>query len=42
MLPYRFYRSVKSPLDDIEYVIEVDFVSEPDVVCAGIMIAWDR
>jgi len=32
VLPYRFYRSVKSPLDGIEYVIEVDFISEPDVV----------
>jgi hypothetical protein len=32
VLPYRFYRSVKSPLDDIEHVIEVDFISEPDVV----------
>lgn len=31
VLPYRFYRSVKSPLDGIEYVIEVDFISEPDV-----------
>jgi hypothetical protein len=32
VLPYRFYRSVKSPLDDMDYVIEVDFISEPDVV----------
>jgi hypothetical protein len=32
VLPYRFYRSVKSPLDGIEHVIEVDFISEPDVV----------
>ena len=32
VLPYRFYRSVKSPLDSIEYVIKVDFISEPDVV----------
>jgi len=31
VLPYRFYRSVKSPLDGIEHVIEVDFISEPDV-----------
>jgi hypothetical protein len=31
VLPYRFYRSVKSPLDGIEDVIEVDFISEPDV-----------
>ena len=32
VLPYRFYRSVKSHLDGIEYTIEVDFISEPDVV----------
>lgn len=32
VLPYRFYRNVKSPLDGIEYKIEVDFISEPDVV----------
>lgn len=32
VLPYRFYRSVKSPLDGTEHVIEVDFISEPDVV----------
>jgi hypothetical protein len=32
VLPYRFYRSVKSPLDGMEYAIEVDFISEPDVV----------
>ena len=32
VLPYRFYRNVKSPLDGIEYSIEVDFISEPDVV----------
>jgi hypothetical protein len=32
VLPYRFYRSVKSPLDGLEYRIEVDFISEPDVV----------
>jgi len=32
VLPYRFYRSVKSPLDSVEYKIEVDFISEPDVV----------
>jgi hypothetical protein len=32
VLPYRFHRSVKSPLDDVEYKIEVDFISEPDVL----------
>jgi len=32
VLPYRFYRTVKSPLDGTEYKIEVDFISEPDVV----------
>jgi hypothetical protein len=32
VLPYRFYRRVKSPLDEAEYNIEVDFISEPDVV----------
>ena len=32
VLPYRFYRNVKSPLDSTEYKIEVDFISEPDVV----------
>lgn len=32
VLPYRFYRSVKSPVDGNEYRIEVDFMSEPDVV----------
>ncbi len=32
VLPYRFYRGVKSPLDCVEYDIEVDFISEPDVV----------
>jgi hypothetical protein len=32
VLPYRFYRSVKSPLDSVEYRIEVDFISEPAVV----------
>jgi hypothetical protein len=32
VLPYRFYRSVKSPLDGVEYKIEVDFISEPDVM----------
>lgn len=32
VLPYRFYRSVKSPLDGVEYKLEVDFISEPDVV----------
>lgn len=29
VLPYRFYRSVKSPFDGVEYKIEVDFISEP-------------
>jgi len=32
VLPYRFFRSVKSALDGAEYVIKVDFISEPDVV----------
>jgi hypothetical protein len=32
VLPYRFYRKVKSPLDGTEYNIEVDFISEPDLV----------
>jgi hypothetical protein len=32
VLPYRFYRSIKSPFDGVEYKIEVDFISEPDVV----------
>lgn len=32
VLPYRFYRSVKSSMDGAEYKIEVDFISEPDVV----------
>jgi hypothetical protein len=32
VLPYRFYRTVKSPFDGLEYKIEVDFISEPDVV----------
>jgi hypothetical protein len=32
VLPFRFYRSVKSPLDGAEYKIEVDFISEPEVV----------
>jgi len=32
VLPYRFYRGVKSPLDGVEYTIEVDFITEPEVV----------
>ena len=32
VLPFRFYRSVKSPLDGAEYSVEVDFISEPEVV----------
>jgi len=32
VLPFRFYRSVKSPLDGAEYKIKVDFISEPDIV----------
>ncbi len=32
VLPYRFYRSVKSPVDSAEYKIEVDFISEPEIV----------
>ena len=31
-LPYRFYRGIKSSLDQVRYKIEVDFISEPDVV----------
>lgn len=30
VLPFRFYRTVKSPLDGVEYKIEVDFITEPD------------
>jgi len=32
VLPYRFYRSAKSPLDSKDYDIEVDFITEPHVV----------
>lgn len=32
VLPFRFYRSVKSPFDGAEHKIEVDFISEPEVV----------
>lgn len=32
ILPFRFYRSVKSPLDGVLHKVEVDFISEPDVV----------
>jgi len=32
VLPFRFYRNVKSPVDGAEYSIEVDFISEPGVV----------
>ena len=32
VLPYRFYRTVKAPLDGAEYKIEVDFISEPEVL----------
>jgi len=32
VLPFRFHRSVKSPLDGAEHKIEVDFISEPGVV----------
>jgi len=31
-LPFRFYRNVTSPLDGMEYNIEVDFIGEPEVV----------
>lgn len=31
VLPYRFYRRIKSPLDGVEYAIKVDFLSEPSV-----------
>jgi len=31
VLPYRFYRTIRSALDGREYSIEVDFISEPDV-----------
>lgn len=32
VLPFRFYRNVRSPLDGVEYDIEVDFMSEPEVI----------
>jgi hypothetical protein len=32
ILPYRFYRSIRSPLDGLDYDIEVDFITEPRVV----------
>jgi len=32
VLPYRFYRSIRSPLDGQNYTIEVDFITEPHVV----------
>jgi len=31
LLPFRFYRGIRSPLDRKYYDIEVDFISEPDV-----------
>jgi len=31
VLPFRFHRSVKSPLNEVEHVIKVDFITEPDV-----------
>jgi hypothetical protein len=30
-LPYRFYRSMRSPMDGRSYTIEVDFITEPHV-----------
>ena len=30
-LPYRFYRSIRSPIDGQSYTIEVDFITEPHV-----------
>lgn len=30
VLPYRFYRRIKSSLNGVEYAIKVDFISEPD------------
>ena len=32
VLPYRFYRSIRSPLDDQDYDIEIDFITEPQVL----------
>lgn len=32
VLPYRFYRSIRSPLNGQDYDIEVDFITEPRVV----------
>jgi len=32
VLPFRFYRNVKSPVDGLEYNIEVDFMSDPEIV----------
>ena len=31
ILPYRFYRSIRSPSDGQDYVIEVDFITEPHI-----------
>ena len=31
VIPFRFYRGIKSPLDDRYYDIEVDFITEPHV-----------
>ena len=31
VLPYRFYRSIRSPIDGRHYTIEVDFITEPHV-----------
>jgi len=32
VLPYRFHRTIRSPLDGQSYTIEVDFITEPHVV----------
>ena len=32
VLPFRFYRSVRSPLNIVEYKIEVDFITEPNTM----------
>lgn len=32
IIPFRFYRKIHSPLDGQNYEIEVDFITEPDVV----------
>lgn len=32
IIPFRFYRNIRSPSDGQNYEIEVDFITEPDVV----------